>query len=194
MAQLVQVKGLKELNKFLQELPVKLEQNVLTGALRAAGKVFADQAKANLTANGSVISSELRDSIRVSVRRRRGKVRARIVAQGDKNEAIWVEYGTQAHWISVREDARPGRMTRHGLRRISIRTINRMAARGSLKIGKNFVGASVSHPGARAKPYMRPALEQRAQDAVVAAAEYMKKRLARKHGINTSGVEIEALA
>lgn len=192
MTGLVQVKGLKELNKFLQELPVKVEQNILGGALRAAAKVIETEAKQQLTANGSVISGRLRDSIKVSVRRRKGKVRAKVSARGLKNEAIWVEYGTAAHWIRVREDARPGRVTRRGYRTYSIRTLNRMAARGSLVIGQNFVGASVEHPGAKAKPYMRPALHGKAREATIAAAEYIKKRLVRKHSITQAAlVEIE---
>jgi len=50
----------------------------------------------------------------------------------------------------------------------------------------------VQHPGSRPKPFMRPALDGRAQDAVVAAAQYMKRRLATKNGLDTSSVEIEA--
>ena len=190
MSELMHVKGLKELNKFLQDLPAKIEQNILGGALRAAGKVIEQEAKRQLESNGSVIRAQLRDSIRVRVRKRRGKVRATIKAQGDKNEAIWVEYGTAAHWITVKQHARPGRITRRGYRTFSIRMINKMAKRGSLKIGTNFVGASVSHPGARAKPYMRPALDGKARDSVIAAAEYIKKRLVKKHGL-TQAAEVE---
>lgn len=196
MSNLVHVKGLSELNKFLQELPAKIEQNVLTGALRAGAKVIAEEAKLNLARNGSVQSGFLRSTIRVSVRRRRGKVRAKVVAygDGDENQPIWVEYGTAAHWITVKKDARPGRMTRRGYREFSIRTINKMAERGSLVIGGNFVGASVSHPGARAKAFLRPALDGKAQAAVLAAAEYIKKRLVTKHGLTQAAhVEIEAL-
>jgi hypothetical protein len=38
---------------------------------------------------------------------------------------------------------------------------------------------------------MRPALDAQASAAVVAAAEYMKDRLATKHGLDTSDVVIE---
>jgi hypothetical protein len=190
MAELIHVKGLKELQAFLNTLAPKLEQNILGGALRAARNVLEAEAKRLLESNGSVISAQLRDSVRVSVRKRRGKVRATIKAQGDKNEAIWVEYGTAAHWITVKKEARPGRITRRGYRKVSIRTVNRMAKTGSLKIGTNFVGASVSHPGARAKPYMRPALDGKAREAVIAAAEYIKKRLVKKHGL-TQAAEVE---
>ena len=38
---------------------------------------------------------------------------------------------------------------------------------------------------------MRPALDSQATRAVVAAGEYIKRRLATKHGLDTSGVMIE---
>lgn len=184
MGELVQARGLKELDAFLRQLPEKINQNVLTGALRAGAKVIESQAKQNLETNGSVISAQLRDSIKVSVRRRNGRVTAKITARTDKNEALWVEYGTAAHWIMVRAAARPGRMTRRGYRKYSIGTLNAMAERGSLKIGENFVGASVAHPGAKPKPFMRPALESTSQAVVAAAAEYIKQRMATKDGIS----------
>ena len=187
----IQVKGLKELNAFLQQLPAKIEQNVLGGALRAGAKVIEQAARVNLSSNGSVDSAELQKSLRVSVRRVRGRVRARVIAEGGMNKAVWVEYGTAAHYIMVRAGDRPSRNTRRGNRTFSIRTINKMVKTGSLVIGKNFVGASVMHPGAKPKPYMRPALHQNSRAAVIAAANYIKRRLATKHGINTSGVEIE---
>jgi hypothetical protein len=42
----------------------------------------------------------------------------------------------------------------------------------------------VQHPGARAKPFMRPALDTQARNAVERAAEYMRNRLRTKHGID----------
>jgi hypothetical protein len=47
--------------------------------------------------------------------------------------------------------------------------------------------SSVQHPGFKPKPFMRPALDTQRRGAVVAAAEYMKQRLATKEGLDTSG-------
>lgn len=192
MAAAFQVKGLKELNQFLQQLPAKVEQNVLRGALRAGAMPIRAEAQRRLMMNRSVMSGRLLDSVRVSVRARRGRVTARVVAKGKMNEAFWVEYGTAPHFIEVRSEARPARNTRRGRRTYSIRTINRMVKRGSLVIGQNFVGQSVMHPGARAKPFMRPALDTRARDAVMEAAKYIRRRLAMKHGLTrASEVKLE---
>ena len=41
----VRIKGLRELNSFLQQLPPKMEKNVLRGALRAGARVVAEEAR-----------------------------------------------------------------------------------------------------------------------------------------------------
>ena len=159
----VKVKGLADLNKFLQQLPAKVEQSVLRGALRAGANVVMAEAKANVP----VDSGQLRDGLKVSTSSRRGRVTAKVKATG-KHAFIapWLEYGTAAHKITAKKGK-------------------------GLFFGGLFV-KGVQHPGSRPKPFMRPALDGRAQDAVVAAAQYMKRRLATKNGMDTSSVEIEA--
>ena len=159
----IRVKGLADLNKFLQQLPAKVEQSVLRGALRAGANVVMAEAKANVP----VDSGQLRDGLKVSTSSRRGRVTAKVKATG-KHAFIapWLEYGTAAHKITAKKGK-------------------------GLFFGGLFV-KGVQHPGSRPKPFMRPALDGRAQDAVVAAAQYMKRRLATKNGLDTSSVEIEA--
>ena len=159
----VKVKGLADLNKFLQQLPAKVEQSVLRGALRAGANVVMAEAKANVP----VDSGQLRDGLKISTSSRRGRVTAKVKATG-KHAFIapWLEYGTAAHKITAKKGK-------------------------GLFFGGLFV-KGVQHPGSRPKPFMRPALDGRAQDAVVAAAQYMKRRLATKNGLDTSSVEIEA--
>ena len=190
MADTRHVKGLAELQKFLETLPVKLEQNIMRGALRAGAKVILQTAKQNI----HNVSGELAASLRVTTRVRRGRVVASVVAGGKKakigNRPIWVEYGTRAHLISVQEEEKPinfrQSLRRGRIVRASMTTINRLV----LKIGKRFVGPTVSHPGARPRPFMRPALDAQAGAATVAVGEYIKKRLT-KEGLNVSGVRVE---
>ena len=163
----VHIKGGAELNKFLQQLPAKIEQSVLRGALRAGANVVMAEAKAELENAGSVDSGQLRDGLKVSTSSRRGRVTAEVKATGKHAHiAPWLEYGTAAHKITAKKGK-------------------------GLFFGGLFV-KGVQHPGSRPKEFMRPALDGRAQDAVVAAAEYMKRRLATKNGLDTSSVEIEA--
>ena len=158
----VHIKGGAELNKFLQQLPAKIEQSVLRGALRAGANIVLAEAKAIAPAD----SGEMRDGLKVSTSSRRGRVTAKVKATGKHAHiAPWLEYGTAAHKITAKKGK-------------------------GLFFGGLFV-KGVQHPGSRPKAFMRPAIDGRAQDAVSAAARYMKQRLATKHGLDTSGIEVD---
>ena len=185
MSDTVAVKGLSDLDRLLGELTPKLERNVMRGAMRAGARVVLPVAKANIDS----VSGDLAKSLKAGSRSKGGTVTGYVRSR--YYTARWVEYGTRAHFIKVRPEDRPNRITRRGLVPYSIRTINRMVARGSLQIGQNFVGESVAHTGARPKPFLRPALDTQAGAAVVAVGEYIKTRLATKHGLDTSEIIIE---
>ena len=177
MTDLINVKGLKELDQFLAELPTKIQRNVMRGALRAGANVIKKEAQANApvgapSAEGKRLyggyRGALRDSIRVSTRAKGGRISATVKAGGKNKKtgadvfyAHMIEFGTAPHTI-----------------------------KGPIKLGGKWV-KNVDHPGAPAQPFMRPALDGRAQEAVIRAAEYMKKRLATKHGLNTEFISIE---
>lgn len=174
------VTGLADLQKFLDTLPARLEANVMRGALRAGATVIKAQAQQNALPGPpnarnvrlyGAYAGALRDSIRVGARIKGGTVTAYVRAGGKKKGgadvyyATMVEMGTKPHKIS----AKPGHY---------------------LSIGGGFV-KSVEHPGSRAKPFMRPALDAKAGEAVAAAAEYMKARLSTRNGLDTSEINIE---
>lgn len=142
------IQGLADLHAALQQLPAKLEKNILRGALRAGAKVMADSAKANVPKK----SGALRKSIRVSASSKRGRVSATVKA-GDKTAyyAHMVEFGTAAHRITPKNAKALG--TPGGPRE------------------------SVQHPGAKPKPFMRPAFDGASEAAVQASAEYIRARL-----------------
>lgn len=155
----VQVKGLSDLQKALDTLPAKLQANVMRGALRAAGKPIAEAARSA----APVAEGDLAASIRIATRVKSGTVIGRVVAGGkgsSKRGAAYhahlVEYGTRPHII----EAKPP---------------NKMLAIGF---------ARVEHPGARPKPFMRPALDTAHGTALAAMAEYIRNRLKTKHGID----------
>jgi len=162
MATNVHVKGLSELQAFLTALPAKMEANIMRSALRQGANVVKDEAKAK----APVATGLLRDGLKVSTRSRRGVVTASVKATGKHAYiARWIEYGTAAHEIGTKDG-------------------------GSLFFGGIFA-EKVQHPGSRPKPFMRPALEGKSQDALIAVGEAIKKRLT-KQGLNVAGVEIEA--
>lgn len=152
----VRINGLAELQQALQQLPAKMERNVLRGALRAGGNVLRDEAKSLVP----VDTGALRDTIRVSTRARGGQVTARVLAGSrKKGEAFYahlVEFGTAPHKIA-----------------------------GPVTIGGNVV-SNIEHPGTRAQPFLRPALDN-PTPALEQVREYIRNRLSTKHGIDVPG-------
>jgi HK97 gp10 family phage protein len=161
----VQVNGLSELAQFLDELPTKLQKNVMRGALRAGMKPVQADAKAG----AAHASGQMRDGLKISTTSRGNLVTASLKATGPHGYlARFVEFGTSAHTISAKDG-------------------------GALAFGGG-VYQHLNHPGQKPRPFMRPALDGQASNAVVAAAEYMKDRLATQHGLDTAGIEIGEMA
>lgn len=92
----VHVKGLEDLQKFLDELPAKVEKNIIRSALRAGAKLIQQQAVANVP----VKSGELRNSLKISTRARVGRVTASVKTK--LFYARFVEFGTHAHNIAAK--------------------------------------------------------------------------------------------
>ncbi len=152
----IRIDGLADLQRQLDELPARLERNVLRGALRAGARVIQDEAKRHVP----VKSGALRDSIRVSMRVRGGLVQAFIRAGGrGKGEPFYahlVEFGTSAH------EERP---------------------KGAKSLFFAGVFSSViNHPGAQEKPFMRPAFDGGAPRALDAVVDYLTTRIPRELG------------
>lgn len=163
MADTAHVKGLADLQKFLDQLPVKMEKNVMRGALRAGMNTVKPVAKAIIRS----VSGLLAKGLKVGTKAKGGTVTATLKATGKHGWlARFVEFGTAAHKIAALKVP-------------------------ALWFGGLFV-KSVNHPGAKPHPFMRPALDSQAQNAVVAAGNYAKVRLATKHGLDTADVTIEA--
>jgi len=166
----IHVKGLAELQKYMEQLTPKIEKNIMRGALRAGAKLIQAAAISNAGRHSAFIEGYrtramqkkirlgLARNIRVGTRSRRGVVTA--VVKAGVFYAKFVEFGTRAHTIK----AAPG---------------------GVLAIGGGFY-TSVQHPGSRPKPFLRPALDSQAHAAVVATAQYIRNRLATKHGLDTA--------
>lgn len=173
--QFVHVRGLEALQKALDELPAKVEANIMRAALAAGARVIAAQAKAiaPLEVNPPGFNfykkslgwspGALKRSIKVTSRLRNGRVTATVKA-GDKVAyyAGWVEFGTAAHWIKPKN-------------------------KKALFFGGKAV-KGVQHPGARKNPFMRIAMDAEAQRALQAVGERIKKRLT-KEGIDTPDLD-----
>lgn len=149
MSEEVKVTGLAGLQALLDELPARIEANVVRGGLRAAAKVVALEAK-RLCPVGK--TGALRDSIHVSMRSKHGHLSATIKAGGGKVfYAAMVEYGTARHWIKPKN-------------------------RKSLFVA-GLMKEAVDHPGAKKAPFMRPAIDGKALGAIQTLADYLRERI-----------------
>lgn len=108
------------------------------------------------------VSGELAKSLTVSSRARAGEVTAKVYTR--VFYARFVEFGTRPHRIEPKN-------------------------RKALALANGVLVEGVDHPGARPHPFLRPALDTRAREAVVAVGERIKARLT-KAGIETPDVEI----
>jgi len=171
MARELHISGLAELDAALKALPTKVEVNVMRGALRAGHKTIADLARAKLAANGSVDTGALRDSIRIGRLKTKSKkfgwLRYDLIA-GDATAwyAHLVEYGTASYYTGKGKSVR---------KPYEIKP----RKRASLFIA-GLMRETVTHPGAHPKPFMRPALDEGAQPAFQAVADYVRSRLPRE--------------
>ena len=178
------LKGGPELMKFLSDLPPKLAKNVMRGALRAGARVVANEAKLRI----HPITGLTARSIGVSTGGRNGTITAKVRAKGPgAYRAPWLEYGTAPHWIA----ARGAQIPVSGGKTVSVATLNRAAKataggdaeRHALLINGQFVGQLIAHPGAGKHPFMRPALDAKADEAIDAIGAYVRTRL-NKQGLN----------
>jgi len=180
------IKGLAELGKFMQELPQKIERNVLRAALSAGAQVVKEAAKANCPVGETSSKNKriyggyagaLKKSIRVGskINLRKGQVVAYVRAGGksrkstaDTYYAHIIEYGAVGHRIG------------------SKKYNNRLYIE---KYGR-WVQGPVNHPGMKGKPYMRPALDAESERAILVIANFIRNRLEQKHGLDTKSIAI----
>lgn len=156
------VSGQADVQRLFASIPANATA-ILRGAARAAANVVADEAKLRS------ISAEVTGAIKVRASTKGGTIIGKVQVRGPGAYiAPWLEYGTAPHYISVNDTDRAGR---------SIGRINRLGKEGSLTIGGAFVGPSVFHPGARAHPFLRPALDTKEAEAIAAAQTYINSRV-----------------
>lgn len=148
--------------KELQAFLDALPAKLERNVMRGALRAGAKVIQAQAIANVPVKSGELRKSLKLRTGGRNGIVTASVRTK--VFYAKFVEYGTASHAIRAK----------HG---------------GKLLFGGTFRD-SVHHPGTKPKSFLRPALDAKAGAAVIAAAEYMRNRLATKEGLDTADIQI----
>lgn len=143
------IQGGAELQKFLSELPVNIEKNIVRGGLRAGGQVIEKAIQDRIP----VDEGDLKESLRVTAGAKKGgRVYAHVKTGGPKaRHAHLVEFGTKPHEI------RP---------------------KGAISLFFAGVFSKlIQHPGAKPQPFMRPGFDSSAGRAVQAIGEYIGTRV-----------------
>lgn len=166
------LKGMAELEKYLRTLPEKIKRDALHEALRAAGKpVIAEARRLAPKQSGKLAQSIMPGPLKVTPEGYQYDIWAYDRIKGGHGFlAFFHEYGVKPHLIKASKvDMQIGN------RQYGIRSVNNKIDEGSLKIGDNFVGPYVMHPGHAAQPFMRPALDNKQDEAVSEFARVLRK-------------------
>jgi len=134
----IKVTGLRELNKNLKKLKGRQAQNVIAASLRAGGRVIVKEARTRLDPEYETLSK----SLTVKVKRRRSPYVLNAVigpttgrkAKFDGWYAHFVEFGVDPHELTIK-------------------------SKKVMNIGDDNFATTASHPGIKAKPFLRPAVD-----------------------------------
>jgi len=150
----IHIEGAEAIAMMLKELPIKLQKNVMRTALNAGSAVY----KRDMQLNVPVDDGDLKGTIRVSSRINKDTVESYAKVGGKGTKAFYahmVEYGTNAHVINAK--------TPKGLK---------------FKYNGMWVNTmQVLHTGAIAKPFVRPAFDNKSDEATQAVAGKIRERL-----------------
>lgn len=167
------VTGLKELDAYLSALPKNMQTGAYRAGLTAAAAVIRDEARLRAPKRTGGLAKSIRSgsarknadgtfSITVGTRGRRGFL------------GLFHEFGVRPHYISAGES------------NLSARKLTQKARKEgdpeTLKINGQFVSGAVFHPGYAPRPFLRPALDLKAEEAVQAFAARIRDYIEGKTG------------
>lgn len=171
------VKGLAELDKYLSHLPMNLQRGAYRAGLTAAAKPVRDEARLRAPKKSGLLAKGIKTG---SARQNQdGTFSVQISCTGPHGFlGHFFEYGVSPHFISAGDSGlSPRKLTQK---------VNREGGEegegGAMKIGDQWVSGTISHPGFAPKPFMRPALDARADDAARAFAGKIRDYIEGKTG------------
>jgi HK97 gp10 family phage protein len=162
-----EVKGLSELDQMLKTLPVKIEKNVVRGALRAGQKIMLQGAQRQLSEVTKQDSGALENSLKIRIARRNerfGWVRSFLIA-GDEHAyySHMIEFGTASFYTGKGNSVGSSYLIKPNVKK-------------SLFFGGKAKEAVV-HPGIKPKPFMRQSVDLYSEASLNAIVGYMEKRI-----------------
>lgn len=186
----ISMKGGKELAAFLQAFPERIQKGAVRASLTAAAKPIRDQARALAPRKSGVLAKSIKTG---SPRANEdGTVTISVRTDPKSNNhaflGLFFEYGTAPHLISPGDS---GKSTRLLARQMNRDGASSDVGTGKMRVGNNWITGAVMHPGIAAKPFMRPALDMKATEAINAFGARMREYLKDKTGF-TAPVTLEA--
>jgi HK97 gp10 family phage protein len=168
----MEITGLKELQAAMQELPVRIERNIMAGAIAAGTRIILNEAK--VRAPDQDIKKALSQRQKKG---RKGEIIREVYIKQKKGMnlfyAKFFEFGTASYYTGKgRSKGVPYKIPKRP---------------GLLKIGDDFVSGQVEHRGIKPQPFLRPALDTKANEAVRTMQAYIKIRLPMETGAAAKG-------
>lgn len=145
------INGGRELAALMAQLPVEVETKILGNGLMAGANVIRDEARSLVRVKSGLTQKAIKTARSTTSD---GRVVAKVKLSG-KHAFLGplLEYGVAAHQIWVHSD------------------------KETLVINGVPIGKRVRHPGFAPKPFMRPALDAKAAEAVQVVAGYLSRYL-----------------
>lgn len=179
------LKGGPELLQFIEAFPAKLQKGAVRAGLTAAAKPIRDQARANIRKKSGATAKAIKtSSSRVN---QDGTVSVKVQLKGRNSFiGLFLEYGVSPHLITPGDSNKSAKVLNK-----SAKTLGSSfdAETGALKIGDNFIRGAIMHPGFAPKPFLRPALDTKASEAVNEFGKRVQSYLSAKSGFTTPLVE-----
>lgn len=172
------VKGLADLDRYLSALPKNMQKAAYRQALTAAARPVRDEARMRAGKR----SGKMARAIKTGSPRQNQDGTFSVFVRLDGPHSflgLFQEYGVAPHFVSAGDSGRSARLLTRSAREGGVTGDVQSHA---LKIGDNFVSGAVFHPGHAAHPFMRPALDAKADDAVQAFAAKIRAYLEGKTG------------
>lgn len=178
------LKGGRGLDAFLAAFPKNLQTNAIGNGLRAAAKPVLEEARLRAPkASGKMAKSIRASQVRTNAD---GTMSIRIRLANPKEPGgnthaflgLLFEYGVAPHLIAS-TGSKEGR--------VAVRKAKAgkgTVENGVMKIGDDFISGIISHPGFAAQPFMRPALDAKAGEAVDAFRTRIVAYIEGKTGFN----------
>jgi HK97 gp10 family phage protein len=187
------VRGGKEIAATLTALGKRIETQAVRSGLTAAGGVIRDEARVRAPKR----TGKMAKSIKTGSPRRNqdGTFSVSVRLVGDHAFlGLFHEYGVRPHFISGGDSGKSANLlTRAGASGIDV--VARKAGKDQpevLSIDGKYISGAVHHPGHAAHPFMRPALDAKADEAVAAFRDKIVAVVEGKTGYNIDAAADEA--